>query len=261
MKTQLESTKAILKEENGVTYLSHPLPFDAAYLAARKKEQRIYLDQVVGQLPQVPKAHDQYSEWQMRKVSTDRTIAYLRKEFPSATILDLGAGNGWFSAHIAKALPLATVYAVDINADELEQAARVFSLKNVHWLYGDIFEELFASNTFDVVLVNSVLQYFDSPERLIKQLAKSTKKGGEIHIWDSPIYPDNAEASAAKKRTENYYEQLGVPAMLPYYHHHTAQQMNFMPHSYCYSPSKLKQRLGKITRKAISPFPWIKYKV
>ncbi|HET6768518.1 MAG TPA: hypothetical protein VFH08_14000, partial [Chitinophagaceae bacterium] len=68
----------------------------------RKKEQRLYTDGEVRNLPQVPVTHLHFKEWLVRKRSCDRLIKYLDKKNKRLHILEIGCGNGWLSAQLAK---------------------------------------------------------------------------------------------------------------------------------------------------------------
>ena len=67
------------------------------YLASRKKENRIYSDEQVVQLPFIEPTHIHYHEWQVRKRSALRLIHYLEKKNKPLSILEIGCGNGWLS--------------------------------------------------------------------------------------------------------------------------------------------------------------------
>ena len=99
--------------------------FSNVYIKVRKKEQRILSDIEVVLLP-----HLGSKEWRLRKKSTNRFLAYLTSKKTSQKILDIGCGNGWFSNAMAQVSEKNKVTGLDINIEELEQAARVFKKEN-----------------------------------------------------------------------------------------------------------------------------------
>ncbi|MEM7040551.1 MAG: class I SAM-dependent methyltransferase, partial [Bacteroidota bacterium] len=119
------------------------MDFAKAYHALRTKEGRMYTDDVLAKLPNVPQDHALYREWMARKDSLVQLMNYLFAQGRPLRILDLGCGNGWFSRHLAN-LPGAEVLGVDVGAEELAQAERVFGkVKNLRFAEADIFSSAF----------------------------------------------------------------------------------------------------------------------
>ena len=152
---------ASVEKTKGIFYITEKHKnYADSYLKVREKEGRIYEDSVVALLPNVTKTHHYYREWKLRQQSTNRILNYLKDKKQPLKILDLGCGNGWFSYHLSL-LPNTEVFAVDLNALELEQAARVFQKENLYFIYADIFsKKAKILNEFDIITVNSCIQYF-----------------------------------------------------------------------------------------------------
>ncbi|MCK5632824.1 peptide chain release factor N(5)-glutamine methyltransferase [bacterium] len=73
------------------------------------------------------------------------------------SILDIGTGSGCIALSIAKALPYAQIYAVDIEPAALELAqenAKLNNIENVTFLQSDIFEKIPNDITFDLIISN-----------------------------------------------------------------------------------------------------------
>jgi ubiquinone/menaquinone biosynthesis C-methylase UbiE len=231
--------------------------FEELYLKIRRKENRLYSDDIVKYLPAIYQGHPLFYEWQIRKVSLFRLISYFKETTRPIKIMELGCGNGWLANHLSRIL-VSEVYGVDINKTELEQAARIFNERlNLKFIYGNIFENIFEDETFDHIVMSGSIQYFPDLHGLINLLLKLLKDKGELHILDSPIYK-NFEVINAKKNSEKYYSYLGYPEMSRFYHHHTIDELTRYKYEVIYDPGFNAKLLRRIFPKNDSPFPWIK---
>ncbi len=228
--------------------------FSKTYYATRKREGRIYSDDVVKKLPIVEKNHLYSNEWKLREKSTRRILKYLTKKNRPLKVLDLGCGNGWFS-HCMSKLSNTEVYAVDINIKELHQAARVFNKNNCTFIYGDIFQLPVEFKNFDIITLNACVQYFADFHKLITTLTSILNSSGEIHIIDSPFYKEKALIKA-KENSALYYKKIGIPSMKNHYFHHSYSVLKEYHYENLYTPKKNFIR-GLFKLKDI-PFPWIK---
>ena len=245
-----------LKAINGVVRISEvDETFEKLYLQVRKKENRIYSDDEIKLLPYASKLNPHKNEWSLRTKSFMRFKEYLSQKKTKLNILDLGCGNGWLAGQLVKEFEH-NYFCVDVNLSELEQGARVFENKNISFIYSDIFKTSLAANTFDLVIINSALQYFQDVSALMKELFFISKTYGEVHIIDTPFYHPE-EIMAAKNRTLKYYSSIGYSVMASKYFHHTLEEFKYLRYSYLYSPNSLKSKLSKIIFDQDSPFPWI----
>ncbi len=244
---------------DGVYYLSAVTleSFDEKeYVSVREREGRLYPDSIVKYLPLVESSHPLTQEWAIRKRSFDKLLRYIRRK-NYQTILEVGCGNGWLSNGIASKADCKVV-GLDLNQEELKQAARVFgNNKKLKFAYGNIFEDIFPAEIFDIIIFASSIQYFNNLHNLIQAAFRFLKPNGELHIIDSKFYNTN-EVEAAKKRTENYYSNLGFPNMAKSYFHHTWSDLKEFKYrimnSWLYSFHKKAKFLNKFSG---VPFPWI----
>lgn len=253
-------TSIEISTSEGVIYVSDPettLQFENLYLKVREREGRIYPDSIVKGLPNVEGNHPQFQEWQIRSKSLNKLISYLNQERKLRTILDLGCGNGWIANRLAQILKC-RVYAIDLNQLELEQGARVFSgTTSLRFIYGDIFDNIFLEDSFDIILMASSVQYFSDIQRLVRMLLSLLKVGGEIHIIDSPFYREES-VIAARQRTIDYYRELGYKEMVDHYYHHQWIELARFQYKINYDPeSNLNRFRRRVLKGTISPFPWI----
>jgi ubiquinone/menaquinone biosynthesis C-methylase UbiE len=226
--------------------------FEKNYLELRWQEKRIYGDEEVRHLPVISSKHPHYQEWQLRQQSCRRLISYLQKKQRPFKILEVGCGNGWLSYQLSK-IPGAEVTGADVNFTELQQAGRVFNAEpNLQFIYGDIQSEVFEDFKFNVIVFAASIQYFSSLSEIISSAFKLLKPHGEIHILDSHFY-ERGESITAKKRTEEYYNQLGFPEMTNHYFHHCISELRAFNHKILYKPFLFS---GFFNRNS-NPFIWV----
>ena len=226
--------------------------FEQQYLEVRKKEQRYYTNDQITSLPDISDEHPHYAEWQFRKKSCNRLVAYLKKAKMPINILEVGCGNGWLSSKMAD-VENTTVTGVDINAMELKQGSIVFKHKrNLYFQYGDIRDGMFENQKFDIIVFAASVQYFPSLSQILQKTFGLLTQGGEIHILDSPLYGDG-ETIAAKERTKSYYQSLGFPSMEAFYFHHALSDLKPFNFKIMFNPFSIT---NKLLRKH-DPFYWI----
>jgi ubiquinone/menaquinone biosynthesis C-methylase UbiE len=245
-----------LNKENGVIRISEvDQSFENLYINVRKKEKRIYSNDEIKLLPYASKLNPHRNEWALRTKSFLRLKYYLAQKKTKLNILDLGSGNGWVTGQLEKEFSH-NYFCVDINLTELKQGAKVFGNENITFIYADIIKTSFPSNVFDIVIINSALQYFSDISALMKELFYILKSYGEIHIIDTPFY-DQKDIMSAKNRTLKYYQSLGYPEMAENYFHHSIGDLRYLRYSYLYKPNSLKNKLSGFIFEKDSPFPWI----
>lgn len=225
------------------------------YLHVRAKEGRLYPDQIVMDLPTLPSNHPHKVEWLARASSADKLIRYIMRLPPPLFILELGCGNGWMCHRIGN-LSGVRIWGLDRGGVELKQAARLFGSPTTGFLSTDIFQSPFIYNSFDMILLASVIQYFKDLSALILALQPLLTNRGEIHLIDSPIY-DRQELPSARERTINYYKMLGYPEMANHYFHHSTDELDKFSPRWFYKKNKWRTLLARLSGKTTSPFPWL----
>lgn len=225
--------------------------FENLYTTAREKENRLYSDEEVTILPDIPSSHIYADEWRVRKRSADRLVNYLQKKRSSLAILEVGCGNGWLSAQLA-GLKNSTITGIDINEKELNQAKRVFgSRSNIYFEVKEI-REIRLIKPFDVIIFAAAIQYFPAFSLTIGEAIKLLKRDGEIHILDSHFYKKD-EIGQAGQRSLSHYQSIGCGEMADFYFHHAFESLDAFHYKFLFNPLHIKNRL--FWRK--DPFPWI----
>lgn len=130
--------------------------FEELYVAVRGHENRVYTD---AQLQTLPDFYIHSNEWDVRKHSSDRLLAYLGKKRKFLRILEVGCGNGWLSAKMA-GLPKTYITGLDINMVEISQASRVFKKPNLEFVYDSFNENTFDKEKFEAVIWCPESNYF-----------------------------------------------------------------------------------------------------
>lgn len=242
-----------------LTYISHPADYaekERLYLEVRRREGRLLTDEQLRELPEVKHPPALAQEWLWRKRSFQRLDAYLNR-LPRQTltrILDVGCGNGWMSNLLSTNL-LRSVTAVDLNESELEQGSRLFRRHNLQFVYANPLEGGLPERSFEIIVLAASVQYFPNLPELFAALKKLLAVNGEIHILDSNFYADKEAVAAAKKRTEAYYEQVGVPEMAGFYHHHLWKDVVELGAV----DLNAGWKAGLLRRmKHLGPFPWLR---
>jgi ubiquinone/menaquinone biosynthesis C-methylase UbiE len=226
--------------------------FEEKYIALRKKENRIYSDLEVSQLPHISEIHPHYKEWLMRKESMRRFLTFLEKKKKPLRILEIGCGNGWLCNQLSKIVNV-DVTGLDINSTELKQAGRVFQNNpRLHFFCADVGSEILAHEKFDVILFAASLQYFSSLDPLMNAVFAQLTEDGEVHIIDTHFYR-SAQLAEAKKRTKDYFTAIGFPAMTNYYFHHSMDELARYDFRILHKASAIKLKFFPNT----NPFPWI----
>lgn len=304
-----------MADNSKVHFLTDPAPFrekERLYLEVRRREGRVFPDEMVRQLPFISKSNLYAREWIWRRRTSERFLFFCKNlsalrgknaertgayQLPIAertgtynmTILDLGCGNGWLANRLAEN-PDWEVWAVDVNEEELTQGARLFGRENLRFVFADVFTPppmsppinrsvesenpagFFPQPTdlsvgtsvgtsgatsggqYDIIVLAASVQYFPDVEQLIFSLKKCLKRGGQIHILDSPFYENETARAAAQQRTLEYYTKIGVPEMAVFYHHHLWADIEKS------GGKNLNDRLTiRFLQKVkwFAPFPWV----
>jgi len=116
----------------------------------------------------------------------DRVIAALGLA-PQMTVADIGAGTGYFSVRLARAVPQGQVIATDIEPDMIryltERASREH-LANLRAMQTPPDDPKLAAASVDRVLVVDVWHHLGDRVAYARALARALKPGGKLAIVD-----------------------------------------------------------------------------
>jgi ubiquinone/menaquinone biosynthesis C-methylase UbiE len=105
---------------------------------------------------------------------------------PGAAVADVGAGTGYFSVRLAKAIPAGTVYAVDVEPSMLghiRKRALAEGLKNVVTVQASGTSPSL-TKPVDIVLVVDTYHHLPARPTYFRELQKSLAAGGRVAIID-----------------------------------------------------------------------------
>ena len=226
--------------------------FAEQYLALRRKEQRVYSDEEVRQLPAISVHNPHYKEWIARKHSCNRLLKYIGKLETPPDILEIGCGNGWLSHKLSTAAGT-EVTGYDINQAELQQAKKLFGHRlNLQFISQDPFAPDAKKELYDVIVFAASIQYFPSLAIIVEKAMERLQPGGSTHIIDSHFYKPG-DVAAAKQRTMEYYASMGFPELGEHYFHHSLDELSAFNYEILYNPRSTWNRLMQRS----DPFYWI----
>jgi len=227
--------------------------FERFYRLTRAFEERIYTDEQVAVLPDIEHGHRHEQEWRIRKRSAERLVNYLKGKQQPLHILEIGCGNGWLSAAMAR-VDGSMVRGIDLNEKEVKQAQRVFAQGNLEFRYKSFDQQLLTGEKFDVLVFAAALPYFSSAKQTVLQALHLLKPGGEVHLTDAHFYrPD--ELISARKACVDYFDKMGFPEMASMYYHHTLEALDGLDYKVLIDPRNI---INKYLKK--EPFYWVMVK-
>lgn len=145
----------------------------------------------------------QRDEWQR----PDEVIAALALR-PDARVADVGAATGYFPVRLARALPGAKVYGVDVEAsmvDYLQKRARDEGLGNLVAVLGAP-DDPRLPETVDLVLLVNTYHHVEDRVTYFRRLVPSIAKGGRLAVVD--FRPESKRGPDHKLAPEKVVEEL-----------------------------------------------------
>jgi predicted methyltransferase len=125
---------------------------------------------------------------------------------PGSVVADLGAGGGWFTSRLAKAVgPGGRVYAVDVNPVSLRELRDALpkELSNVETVRAEENDPKLPIGQLDAVLVVNAYHEFAEYAAVLTRVKEALKPGGRfVLIEPAPQSPaDVTRAAQAKKHS------------------------------------------------------------
>lgn len=101
-------------------------------------------------------------------------------------VLEIAAGTGVVTAHLAAALPEARIVATDLNPAMLEVAAALGMPANIEWQPADAQDLPFADASFDLVLAQFGVMFYPDRASAYREARRVLRPGGTwlFNVWD-----------------------------------------------------------------------------
>ena len=142
-------------------------------------------------------------ELQALETAEERMPLYIEIGLNDAKlILDVGCGSGMVTRDIAR-FTKGKVIGIDGSPDMIEVANGILDEhKNTRLLVGSAERLPFCDNTFDIVTCNLLLMWANKPQKVVKEMARVTKRRGRVLASLEPDYggklhwPENPKIDA-----------------------------------------------------------------
>ena len=147
---------------------------------------------------------------------------------PDATVADIGAGTGYFSARLARMLPSGRVYAVDVEPDMVKylgERAKREGLANLVPVQGTGGDARLPAKV-DLALLVDVYHHIEGRSRYFRRLGAALKPGGRIAIVDFRLDASNGPPRAARVAPERVKAELARAGFV------LAAEHGFLPEQY-----------------------------
>jgi len=97
---------------------------------------------------------------------------------PASRVLDIGCNDGTFTGVIAKKIPAAEIFGIDISQPALEHAQKKYPI--FHLQEASAYDLPFPNQAFDAIFCLEVLEHFSNPQRAINEAARCLKETGYL---------------------------------------------------------------------------------
>lgn len=120
-------------------------------------------------------------------------------------VLEVGPGPGYFSSHVAKAIPQGTLILADIQQEMLKYARKRLTKKkitNVEYHLCNGIDFPFETNSIDVIFMVTVLGEVDKKEQYLNEFFRILRPNGILSISEQAGDPDKLSVEEVKTLVE-----------------------------------------------------------
>ena len=123
---------------------------------------------------------------------------------PGSVVADLGAGSGWFTTRLARAVgDSGRVYAVDVNPISLRELGEALpkELTNIEIVRGEENDPKLPAGQLDAVLVVNAYHEFAEYAAVLAKVREALKPGGRLVLIEpTPLRPEDTTRAAQTRR-------------------------------------------------------------
>lgn len=175
---------------------------------------------------------------------------------PGERVLDLGCGRGYWAGKAARAG--GEVVAYDVKREAVERAA--IRYPRVRFVHGSADETGLEGESFDVVLLLSVLEHTAEPERVLTEVARVLRPGGRLALttdmFDEERWRSSRARVAARWNVRRFFGRTEIEDLLG--RNGFAVTWSRALFGFRYAPQLLRLRLaGNQLHWAVAPVVWI----
>lgn len=108
---------------------------------------------------------------------------------PSARVADVGAGTGYFTVRLARAVPEGTVFAVDVERKMVEHIASRAKEQGLANVRGVVASETAANlpEAVDLVLMVNSFHHIEARAKYMQSIAGALREGGRVAIVEARL--------------------------------------------------------------------------
>jgi SAM-dependent methyltransferase len=170
---------------------------------------------------------DHRDVWKVRAVSFRRALREIARRFPDVKqadewdrialrVLEVGAGNGWFSFRLARAGHY--VLATDVSLDEEDGLGAISRYarpgegleRRLTRARAEMEELPLEDAQFDLVVASGSLHYAREPARAVAEAFRVLRPGGVFLVLDSPVYDERESGREMVRRRREHHRKLGI---------------------------------------------------
>ena len=119
-----------------------------------------------------------------------KNFGLTEKDFFGKNILDLCAGTGFLSYHLAKKVKPQKITLIDISDSEIAEAKSLlikkFPEQYFDFIVGDITATNFSDNSFDIIIGNSFIHHLWDINKALQEIKRVIKPGGVFIALHEP---------------------------------------------------------------------------